>query len=81
MHGTAEAELHLAAGQLAGDVASVGQRPGEPVQLGHDEGAVGATGSECLAQAGAVPVGAGQAVIDIHPLGVDTECSKRVAVR
>ena len=34
--GPAEAELHVPPGQLVEDVAGIGQRPGEPVQLGDD---------------------------------------------
>jgi len=44
-----------------------------PVELGHDQGVAGAAGGECLAQAGSIAVGAGQAVVDVDALDVDAE--------
>jgi hypothetical protein len=69
VHGAAEVELDLAAGEIVDDVARVGQRAGEPVELGHDERVAGAAGGERLAQAGTVAVGAGEAVVDVDALG------------
>ena len=80
MHGAAEVELDLAAGELVGDVARVGQRAREPVELGHHERVAGAARRERLAQPGPVAIGAGEAVIDVDPLGFYAERLKRVAL-
>jgi hypothetical protein len=40
---------------------------GEPVELGDDQGVAGAAGGEGLEQAGALAVGAGDAVVDVVP--------------
>jgi hypothetical protein len=40
----------LASSELVGDVAGIGERAGEPVELGHDEGVAGAAGGERFAQ-------------------------------
>ena len=65
--------LTCAAGELVGDVAGVGQRAGEPVELGDDERVAGAAGGERLAQAGPVAVGAGEAVVDVDAVRLDAE--------
>ncbi len=57
----AELQPHPAAGELLDDVPGVGQRPGEPVQLGDDQRVVGTTGRQRLTQTGTDAAGAGQA--------------------
>lgn len=47
MYRAAEAELDVPPGQLVQDVTSVGQRAGEPVQLGDYQGVTGSAGSQC----------------------------------
>jgi hypothetical protein len=54
-----EAEFHVPLGQLVQNVAGIGQRPGEPVQLGHHECVAGSAGTQREPKAGAVTVGAG----------------------
>ena len=46
------------------DVACVGHRPGEPVELRNDEGVAFTEGGERLIQAGPRPIGAGQSVVE-----------------
>ncbi len=45
----------------------------EPVELGDDQGVAGAAGGEGIAQAGALAVGAGDAVVDVDPVGWHAE--------
>jgi hypothetical protein len=85
---SAEAELDLAGGELGDDVAGVGrrasgvgQRAGEPVELGHDQGVAGAAGGHRLAQPGPGPVGSGEAVVDVDPVGRHAERGEGVALR
>ena len=73
MHRAAELQPHPAAGELLDDVPSVRQRPGEPVQLGDDQGVAGTAGRQRLGQTGTDAVGAGEAVVDVDPCGVDAE--------
>ena len=61
--------------------AGVGHRPGEPVELGHDEGVAGADGGQGLVQAGAVAVGAGQPVVEVDAVFRDAELAQPVALR
>jgi hypothetical protein len=49
MDRSAEVQLDLTRGELVGDVASVGKGPGEPVELGYDEGVAVAAGRERFA--------------------------------
>jgi hypothetical protein len=46
MDRAAEAEFDVALGQLIEDVAGVGQRAGEPIQLGHYQGVTGSASSQ-----------------------------------
>jgi hypothetical protein len=47
--GAAEVEFHLATRHLVDDVSGVGDRSGEPVELGHHESVPGSTGGESFA--------------------------------
>jgi hypothetical protein len=51
----------------------ISRASGEPVELGDDEGVAGPDRGQGLVQAGAVAVGAGEAVVEVDPLGVDAE--------
>ena len=66
MDRAAEAELDVTLGQLIEDVAGVGQRSGEPVQLGHHEGVARSAGGEGQSETWTVAVGAGQAVVEVN---------------
>ena len=68
-------------GQLVDDVARVGQRAGEPVEFGDDQRVAVAAGGQRLAQAGTFAVGAGQAVVDVDPVGADAERGEGFALR
>jgi hypothetical protein len=46
MDRAAEAELDVSPRELAEDVTSVGQRPCEPIQLGHYQGVTGSASSQ-----------------------------------
>jgi hypothetical protein len=50
-------------GEFVGDVAGVGDRAGEPVELGDHQFVAGAAGGQRLAQPGPGTAGAGQAVV------------------
>ena len=68
VHGAAEVELDAALGEVIDNVPGVRQRSSEPVELRDNERVACAAGGERLAQARAVAVSAGQAVVDVHAL-------------
>jgi hypothetical protein len=70
-------EPHVAAGEFVDDVA---QRPGEPIELGHDELVARSARGERFAQAGAVAVRPGQAVIDLYALSGHAKRGESVAL-
>jgi hypothetical protein len=47
--------------------------PGEPVEFGDDEGVARPDRGQGLVESGAVAVGAGEAVVEVDPCGVDAE--------
>jgi hypothetical protein len=75
----AQAQTHLAFGQVYRDRVSVGQRPGQPVELGHHQGVTGPAG-KCFTQTRPVPFGTGQPVIDVDALIVDAKLGQTVAL-
>src|SRR6266567_1545789 len=77
----AEGELDPAVGQRVTDVAGIGHRAREPVELRDDEGAALPHRCQSLIQAGTLPVGAGKSVIEIDPLLVYPEFAQPVALR
>ena len=78
--GRTQGEADLPAGQLVGNRSGVGQGPGKSVELGHHQGVAGAAGGECLTESGSLAVGAGQAVIDVDPVGLDAQAEQGFAV-
>ena len=83
VHRAADVQLDAVGGEFVNDVAGVRNRPGEPVELCHNERVAAAAGGERLAQSGPVAIGTGQAVVDIDPLRVDPSAvsASRCAVR
>lgn len=81
MDRAAEAQLHLAGRELVDDVARVGARPCETVELRNDEHVAGPAGRESFPEAGPRAVGAGQAMVNVDPFGLDPERLDRVSLR
>ena len=81
MDRSAEAESDVLPGQLGQDVAGIRQRPGQPVQLGDHQRIAGAARGEGESQSGPIPVGAGQAMIDVYAVVTDTERPKGLVAR
>jgi hypothetical protein len=71
----------VAAGGVVDDVAGVGQRARQPIELGHHERVPGTARRERLAQAGPVAVSSREAVVDVEPLGRHAERLQGVALR
>ncbi len=80
MHCATQAERDLAAGEVLDDGPGVGQRAGQSIELGDDEGVAGPTGGQGLAQSGPVPVGPGQTLVDVGALGADAERGQSVSL-
>jgi hypothetical protein len=56
-------------------------RPGQPVQLGDHQRVAGAARGEGESQSGPIPVGGGQAVVDVYAVVTDTERPEGVSLR
>ena len=65
---------------LNSSATGVGDGSCEPVELGDDQGVASAAGGHCLAETGPGSVSAGEAVVDVDPVGVDAEGCKAVAL-
>ena len=76
----AETEPDVSLRELVENVAGIRQRPGQPVQLGHHQRVTSPTGSQRQPQTGSVPVGAGQAVVDVDAIITDTKRVQTVAL-
>ncbi len=77
----AQIQADVPRGEFVRDRSGVGKRPGEAVELGDRQGVAGSAGGESFSQARALTVGAGQAVVDVDALGLDTETEQGVALR
>jgi hypothetical protein len=64
----AEGELYAAGDQRVPNLAGVKHRPGEPVELGDDEGVAGPDGSQGLVQTGAGTAGSSEALVEVDPV-------------
>ena len=76
----AQAEADLRGREFVGDSPGVGQGPGETVEFGHHQGVPGPAGSKRLAEPRSLTVGAGEAVVDVDPFGLDTQAKQSVAL-
>lgn len=61
-------------------VRGVGQRASQSVELGNDESVAGSTSGQALAQSGPLPVGPGQTLVDVGPVGADAERGEGVSL-
>jgi hypothetical protein len=66
--------------KLIQDVAGVGQRPGEPVQLRHDEGVARSTGGQGESETWTVAASACEAAVEIDAVGADAECIQTITL-
>ena len=80
MDGAAKAELDIAFGELVQDVASIRQRPCQPIQLGNHQCVAGSAGGQRQCQTGPITVSAGKTVVDVDPIITDTERMQAVAL-
>ena len=78
MHRAADVQPHSAGGEFIDDVAGVGHGAGESIEFGDDQRVAAAAGSEGLAQAGSIAVGAGQTVVDVDAFRIDAQRDERV---
>src|SRR4051794_37879351 len=76
----AQAQADLPGGEFVGDRPRIGQRPRQTVKLGDHQGVTCPACGHSLAEPGALPVGAGQAGIDVDELGLDPEAEQGVAL-
>ena len=62
------------------DRTSIRQRPRQPIKLGDHQGVAGPACGERFAEPGSLAVGAGQAMVDVDPLGIDTHGEQGVTL-
>jgi hypothetical protein len=77
---SAKGELDATLGKGVADVAGVGHRSCEAVELRYDEGVALTHRGQGLIQAGPFPVGAGEAMIEVDPLLGDAELAEPFAL-
>jgi hypothetical protein len=80
VHGPAEVQTDAAGGERVGDVAGVTDGTSQPVELGDHEGVAGSAGGEGLALAGVLAVDAGDAMVDVDPVGLHAEGCQGLAL-
>ena len=81
MNRAADAQAHLPARQLLDDVASVGHRARQTIELGHHQRVAGPARRQRLTQPRPITPSTGQPMIDIDPSRRDAERRERVALR
>lgn len=72
-----QGEADCAGDEVVADVAGVGDRAGE---LGNDQGVAGVYGRQGLVEAGPLPVGSGQALVEVDPVVGDAEGGEDLAL-
>ena len=77
---SAEIEPNLPHSQLVLDCPRVGQRPGQPVELGDDQGVAFTASGQSFTQTWPLPVCAGKTVVHVHPAHVHTQHGKPVTL-
>lgn len=80
VHRGTDGELHLARGEFGDDVAGVRHGAGEPVELGDHQRVAAAASGHGLAQTRSRAGGAGEPMVDVDPLGLDSEPGQGVAL-
>ena len=76
----AQGELHPLGLQLIGDVAGIGNRPRQAVQLRHHQGVALAHCGHGLIQTGPGAVGAGQTLVHVDAIRCDAELGERLSL-
>ena len=74
-------KLHALVFQLGRNAARIGNRPGEAVQLGHDQGVAFAHRGQHLFQAGPAAAGAGESLVGMDAIGRHIEVAQRLDLR
>ena len=78
MNRPAKAQLHLSTGQFIRDIPGVRQRARKAIELRYDQRVAGPARRKCLPKPRSIPLGAGQAVIDVDAIRRNAECIERV---
>ena len=76
--GRTESELDAFGFELIGDGAGIGNRAGQPVEFGYDKCVTLTHSCNCLIQAGASTIGAGQAMVGVDAIRSDAEIFQRL---
>jgi hypothetical protein len=78
-----DVELHLLARQLVDDIAGIGDRTGEAVELGHDEHVARPTRRHRLSESRPIAVDTREPMVDVDPISLPPRATRalRCAVR
>jgi hypothetical protein len=76
MDRAADVEPDATVGEFIDDVAGVGHRAGEPVELGDDQAVAFPAGGEGFSESGAFTVGTGEAVVNVDALLLDAASAR-----